>query len=267
MEFVDTHTHLNDEKFLAGGTSEIEGALQRAAKADVTRLINMGDTLESSEKAVQLAERYASCGVYAGVGIHPEEARPLSETDDDILAGWTDMPHVVCIGEIGLDYHWEKDMSRRKLQQDVFIRQLDLARQLHMPVCIHSRDAHADTLRILQHEGQGLRGVLHCYSGSVEMALELCRRGWYIGVDGPVTFKNAKRNVRVVQAVPLEQMLLETDAPYMAPEPVRGTRNEPANIPYIARKVAAIKDIEVEEVARVTTANAMNLYDLDRHQV
>lgn len=261
IELVDTHTHLNDDKF----ADDVPDAVARARAAGVRRCINMGDTLASSKKAVELAHAYE--GLFAGVGIHPEEARELTADDDAQLAKWAEDEKVVCIGEIGLDYYWVKDEPTRELQRRIFIHQLDLARQLHLPVCIHDRDAHADTLAILKKEGQGIPTVLHCYSGSVEMALELCRRGWYIGVDGPVTFKNAKRNVRVVQAVPLEQLLLETDAPYMAPEPVRGTRNEPANIPYIARKVADIKGISVEEIARVTTANAMNLYDLDRHQV
>lgn len=144
MELVDTHTHLNDAKF----AEDIPETIERAQKAGVTRMINMGDTLASSELAVDLAEKYE--GLYAGVGIHPEEAIEMTSREDDILAGWSDMPHVVAIGEIGLDYYWEKDAERRELQRRIFVRQLHLARDLHMPVCIHDRDAHGDTLAILK---------------------------------------------------------------------------------------------------------------------
>ena len=196
IELVDTHTHLNDAKF----QDDVKETVERARAAGVTRMINMGDTLASSEAAVNLAEAYD--GLYAGVGIHPEEAFEMTSREDDILAGWTDMPKVVAIGEIGLDYYWEKDAERRELQRRIFIRQLDLARELHMPVCIHDRDAHGDTLAILKKEGKGIRGVLHCYSGSYEMARELIKMGWYIGVDGPLTFKNAAKPPEIVKAVP-----------------------------------------------------------------
>ena len=149
----------------------------------MTRMINMGDTLASSEQAVRLAEQHE--GLYAGVGIHPEEAFEMTAREDDILAAWAKQPEVVAIGEIGLDYYWEKDPDRRRLQQRIFIRQLDLARQLHLPVCIHDRDAHGDTLSILKKEGQGLRGVLHCYSGSPEMAREFLKLGWYLAWMAP----------------------------------------------------------------------------------
>lgn len=207
MELVDTHTHLNDVKF-AGCEQEV---IERARENGVTRLINMGDTLASSAKAVELAAAYE--GVYAGVGIHPEEAFPMTGKDDAMLAAWTEQPRVVAIGEIGLDYYWEKDPEKRQLQQQIFIRQLDLARQLHLPVCIHDRDAHGDTLAILKKEGKGLRGVMHCFSGSWEMAQELLKLGWYIGVDGPLTFKNAAKLPEIVQRFPLERLLVETDAP------------------------------------------------------
>ena len=256
IELVDTHTHLNDEKF-KGHEKEV---IERAKAAGVTRLINMGDTLASSEKAVALAGTYE--GVFAGVGIHPEDVIEMTSRDDDILAAWTDLPGVVAIGEIGLDYYWEKDPDKRKLQQRMFIRQLDLARQLHLPVCIHDRDAHGDTMAILKKEGRGIRGVMHCFSGSWEMAKELLKLDWFIGVDGPLTFKNAARLPDIVREAPLERILVETDAPYMAPVPMRGKQNEPAYVRYVAEKVAEIKGISLENVAEQTSRNAEELYAL-----
>ena len=256
MELVDTHTHLNDKKFI-GQEKEV---IDRARASGVTRLINFGDTMESSERAVALSSEFE--GVFAGVGIHPEEAFPMTSADDDRLAAWTEEKGVVAIGEIGLDYYWEKDQDRRLLQQEIFVRQLDLARQLHLPVCIHDRDAHGDTLAILKKEGRGLRGVLHCFSGSLEMAKEVLKLDWFLGVDGPLTYKNAAKLPEIVAALPLERLLVETDAPYLAPVPMRGKQNEPAYVCYVAEKVAELKGIPLEEVAHQTTTNAFELYNL-----
>lgn len=254
IELVDTHSHLNDAKF----AGEEQAAIERANLAGVTKIINMGDTMASSTKAVNLARQYD--GVFAGVGIHPEEAYEMTQQDDDVLAAFATEPKVVAIGEIGLDYYWEKDEAKRLLQQRIFIRQLDLARNLHLPVCVHDREAHGDTMAILKKEGQGISGVMHCFSGSMEMAQELLKMGWYIGVDGPLTFKNAAKLPAIVKSFPLERILLETDAPYMAPVPMRGKRNEPAFIRYIGEKVAEIKGITLSEVAKQTSENAMELY-------
>lgn len=254
IELVDTHTHLNDAKF----AGEEQAAIERANLAGVTKIINMGDNMASSTKAVNLARQYD--GVFAGVGIHPEEAYEMTQQDDDVLAAFATEPKVVAIGEIGLDYYWEKDEAKRLLQQRIFIRQLDLARNLHLPVCVHDREAHGDTMAILKKEGQGISGVMHCFSGSMEMAQELLKMGWYIGVDGPLTFKNAAKLPAIVKSFPLERILLETDAPYMAPVPMRGKRNEPAFIRYIGEKVAEIKGITLSEVAKQTSENAMELY-------
>ena len=256
FELVDTHTHLNDGKF-AGQEAEV---IARAKEAGITRLINMGDTLESSAKAVELVAAYE--GVYAGVGIHPEEIYELTSSDDDQLARWSEAERVVAIGEIGLDYYWEKDEDKRALQRRMFIHQLDLARQLHLPVCIHDREAHGDTLAILKKEGKGLKGVLHCFSGSFEMAQEIYKMGWYIGVDGPLTYKNAAKLPEIVEKFPLERILVETDAPYLAPVPMRGKQNEPAFVRYVAEKVAEIKGISVENVAKQTSTNAEELYGI-----
>ena len=254
IELVDTHTHLNDDKF----ADDVPDAVARARAAGVRRCINMGDTLASSKKAVELAHAYE--GLFAGVGIHPEEARELTADDDAQLAKWAEDEKVVCIGEIGLDYYWVKDEPTRELQRRIFIPQLDLARQLHLPVCIHDRDAHADTLAILKKEGQGIPTVLHCYSGSVEMAREFLKIGCYLGTDGPLTFKNASKLLNVIRDMPLGRLLVETDAPYMAPVPMRGKRNEPAFVRFIAEKVAELRSMTLADVARATTTNAEAIY-------
>ena len=257
-ELVDSHTHLNSTKF----QDDVGETIERAHAAGVTRLINMGDTLASSARAVELAAQYGTRGVYAAVGIHPEEAFELTGKEDAQLADWTRAEHVVAIGEIGLDYYWEKDEERRALQRRIFVRQLDLARQLHLPVCIHDREAHGDTLAILKREGRGIEGVLHCFSGSLEMAKETVKLGYHLGVDGPLTYKNAAKLPEIVQKIPLEWLLVETDAPYMTPVPFRGKRNEPAYVRYVAEKMAAFRGIPFEAVAEATTANAVRLYHL-----
>ena len=252
----DTHAHYDDEAFDA----DRETLLASMPEHGVGLILDPGCDLESSRRAVELARTYPH--VYAAVGWHPENCAPYTEDSLDALRAWAREPKVVAIGEIGLDYYWEKDEDRRALQRRIFIRQLDLARELHMPVCIHDRDAHGDTLAILKKEGKGIRGVLHCYSGSYEMARELIKMGWYIGVDGPLTFKNAAKLPEIVKAVPMERLLVETDAPYMAPVPMRGKRNEPAYVRFVAEKVAELRGMTLEEVAARTTENAVRLYGL-----
>ena len=258
MTLVDSHTHLNAKKF----ADDVEATIDRAHAAGVTRLINMGDTMDSSARAVALARAYGARGVYAAVGIHPEEAFEMTEAEDAQLVDWTQEEHVVAIGEIGLDYYWEKDEERRALQRRIFIRQLDFARQLHLPVCIHDREAHGDTLSILKKEGRGIEGVLHCFSGSLEMAEEVVKLGYHLGVDGPLTYKNAAKLPEIVRKMPLTRLLVETDAPYLTPVPFRGKRNEPAYVRYVAEKVAELRGISFEAVAEATTENAVRLYNL-----
>lgn len=253
---IDTHAHINSEKF-AEGNDRAE-AVQRAKDAGLSAIINFGDTMESSGHCVELANQFDIC--YAGVGIHPEEAFEMTAADDERLAEWCKNSKVVAIGEIGLDYYWEKDVEKRELQKKIFIRQLDLARQLQMPVCVHDRDAHGDALDIVKKEAKGVIGVFHCFAGSYEMAVELMKMGWYIGVDGPLTFKNAAKLPEIVKKVPLERILVETDCPYMAPVPKRGKRNEPAYVQYIAEKLAELRGESYEKIAEQTTANAYELY-------
>ena len=254
--FIDTHCHLEDENF----SDDRAEVLERAKAAGVERIINFGATLQSSIAVTKLAREIPE--LYAGVGIHPEEIDEFAADTCDRLAALCTSPKIVAVGEIGLDYHWEKDSARRLIQQEIFVAQLDLARQLKLPVCVHDREAHGNTLKILRAEAHGLRGVLHCYSGSLEMAREVWKLGWLIGVDGPLTFKNSAKLPEIVKAAPREVLLIETDAPYMAPTPHRGKRNEPAYVVEVAKKLAELRGETLEDVAAYTTANARSLYEI-----
>ena len=256
MELIDSHAHLDGEKFADDRTAVVE----RALAAGVVKIITMGDSLESSARSVALAERFEP--IYAAVGVHPEEAQPMTAATDEQLAAWAAQEKVVAIGEIGLDYYWEKDEEKRALQRAIFVRQLDLARQLKLPVCIHDREAHGDMMKILKAEGKGLRGVLHCYSGSWEMATELLKGDWYFGIDGPLTYKNAAKLPEIVQRLPAERILVETDSPYLSPMPFRGRRNEPAHVLYVAKKAAELRGESLEDFARATRENTRALYGI-----
>lgn len=253
---IDTHAHLDDEQY----EEDREIVINRAADEGVEMIINMGADIASSYKAVKLALSHDI--IYAAVGIHPEEAEGMLEKDKYILSELvSDNEKVLAIGEIGLDYHFRTD--NKEIQKKVFIEQLDIARQMHVPVSIHARDAHGDLMQILKKEGRGMRGVIHCYSGSVEMAKELFRMGWYIGADGPLTFKNSAKLPEVIKMMPLERLLIETDSPYLAPVPNRGKRNEPSFVRYVAQKAAEIRSMEYAQIAQITTNNARTLF-LDR---
>ena len=256
MELIDSHAHLDGEKFADDRAAVVE----RALAAGVVKIITMGDSLESSARSVALAERFEP--IYAAVGVHPEEAQPMTTATDEQLAAWAAQEKVVAIGEIGLDYYWEKDEEKRALQRAIFVRQLDLARQLKLPVCIHDREAHGDMMKILKTEGRGLRGVLHCYSGSWEMAAELLKGDWYFGIDGPLTYKNAAKLPEIVQRLPAERILVETDSPYLSPMPFRGKRNEPAHVLYVAKKAAELRGESLEDFARATRENTRALYGI-----
>ncbi|EKU70941.1 TatD family hydrolase [Selenomonas sp. F0473] len=251
--FVDTHAHLYDERF----ADDLSETIVRAAAAGVTRIVSMGDSMETSAQVVADTGYPA---LYGAVGIHPENAVPLTREMRTQLLTWARRPKIVAVGEIGLDYYWEKDADRRLTQRELFAAQLHLAREAGLPVCIHDREAHGDTLRILQEEGQGLAGVLHCYSGSLEMARELWKMGFYIGIDGPLTYKNAAKLPDIVREAPRDRLLIETDSPYLAPVPLRGKRNEPAYVVHVAAKIAEVRGESVEEVACYTTENAIRLY-------
>ena len=254
MTFIDTHAHLYDERY----DDDRADMIARAEAAGVTQIISMGDTMAASAQVIADAEQYPT--LYAAVGVHPESACVLTDAECAQLLTWAKHPKVVAIGEIGLDYYWEKDPQVRAVQRELFVTQLGVARAAGLPVCIHDREAHGDTLAILKVEGRDLTGVLHCYSGSLETARELWKMGYYIGIDGPLTFKNAAKLPDIVREAPQERLLIETDSPYLAPVPKRGKRNEPAYVVHVAAKIAELRGESVEEVAAYTTENARRLY-------
>ena len=250
MTLFDTHAHYDDEAFDADRDAVLA--------AFDGLVIDPGCTLASSQAAVDLTARYPH--VYAAVGIHPENCGDFVPEHMDALRQLAREPKVVAIGEIGLDYYWPENPPR-DFQQQVFRAQLELALELDLPVIVHDREAHGDSLAIVK-EYPALRGVFHCYSGSVEMARELLRRGWYLGFDGPITYKNAARAPEVIAACPVERILLETDSPYLAPVPNRGKRNDSRNLPFIAARVAEIKGMTIDQVAEVTLQNGKKLFGL-----
>ena len=250
----DTHAHMDAEDF-AGDRQELMAALPGRG---ISLVMNPGCSYASSLDAIALAERYDF--VYAAVGSHPDVA---DEVDDDLIARYRALckhPKVKAIGEIGLDYHYE-DIPR-DIQQRAFRMQMELARELDLPVIVHEREAHEDGLRIVD-EFPTVKGVFHCYSGSLEMAKELIKRGWYIGFTGVLTFKNARKAIEVAAGIPLERIVIETDCPYMAPVPFRGKRNDPGLLCHMAEKLAEIRGITPEEAARITLENGKRLYRMD----
>ena len=253
----ETHAHYDDEKF---DEDRVELLSHLLRENGIEKLVNVGASFEGCKNSLALAEEYEN--VYAAVGIHPEE---IDEIDDEVL-DWmrktASHPKVVAIGEIGLDYYWVKDEVQRAKQREWFNRQMDLAFEVELPVIIHSRDAAEDTLNTIKmYNNTHLKGIVHCYSYSKEIALEYVKMGWYIGVGGVVTFKNAKKLVETVEAIPLESIVLETDCPYMAPVPHRGERNSSIYLTLVAEKIAEIKGVSLEEVERITYENALNIYN------
>lgn len=249
--YFDSHAHLTEDCF----AQDFDAIVENMKAASVTGMMEIGYDLASSEKAVQLAERFD--WVHAAVGSHPDDAE---QVDDARIAVYRELcknPRVKAIGEIGLDYHYEE--PGREVQKRAFRMQLALAQELFMPVVIHEREAHEDGLRILE-EFPAVRGVFHCFSGSYEMAKELVKRGWYIGFTGVVTFKNARKAVETAANIPLDRILIETDCPYMAPEPFRGRRCDPSLVPYVAKKIAELRGLSPKAVAAATAENAKHCF-------
>ena len=257
LKLYDTHAHLNDDAF----AEDAAAAFERAFAAGVERINIVGCDEKTSAEAVAFSRQYEN--VYAVVGVHPSDSEPYDDALEEKLRHWAATEKVVAIGEIGLDYHYEDDVPPEH-QQKIFRRQLRLSLELGLPIVIHSRDAMEDTVRILREEQppEGFRGVFHCFSGSWEQAKICLELGFCLGFDGPVTFKNAKKAVRVVTEMPLERLLIETDCPYMAPEPLRGRRNEPAYVAHIAAKIAELRGLTAEEVAKITYENGCTLFGL-----
>ncbi|MCM1184886.1 MAG: TatD family hydrolase [Roseburia sp.] len=252
----ESHAHYDDEAF--DGDREV--LLSAMRENGIAHIVNVGASLESTASTIALTQKYPF--IYGAAGVHPNETGALNEERFVWLAGQCRQPKVVAVGEIGLDYHW--DEPSQEIQKKWFERQLDLARALKKPVIIHSRDAAKDTYDIMTAKrASEIGGVVHCYSYSAEMALDYVKMGFYIGIGGVVTFKNAKKMKEVAKAVPLERILLETDSPYLAPAPYRGKRNSSLYLPLIAKEIAEIKNIEYDAVTEQTDRNARKLFGID----
>ena len=252
MPIFDTHAHYDSGAF----SQDREEVLSALPGEGVGLVVNPGCDLPSSRVAAELAERFPH--VYAAVGVHPSDCAGFGEAEAAELRALCGHPKVVAVGEIGLDYYW-KDNPPREFQQEVFRRQIELALELDLPVIVHDREAHGDTLEIVL-DYPGLRGVFHCFSGSPEMAETLLARGWYLGFDGPITYKNAKRAPEVAAVTPLDRILVETDAPYLTPEPFRGKRNDSRKLPYVIERMAEWKGVTPEELTKTTWENGLRLF-------
>ena len=256
MEFFDTHMHLDDNKF----DLDREEVINKIWNAGVTKCINMGCDVESSKKAINIAEKHSF--IYAACGLHPED---IPQTEEDLWKTISEIKElalknekIVAIGEIGLDYYWRQD--NKDLQKKAFEKQIELANELQLPVSIHTRDSIDDTISIIRKIKIERSGVLHCCPFNPELVKQGLNAGLYIGFGGTCTFKNSKNAPKIVEIVPLDKILIETDAPYLAPEPLRGTRNDSSNLKYVVQKLAEFKNITPEEMAKITFKNAQNLF-------
>ncbi len=251
----DSHCHVDDDRYDEDRTELIEGL----TKKGISLIMEIGADMGSSRRAAVLAKKYPF--IYAAVGVHPSDTREMTEKDIEELAALASEPKVKAIGEIGLDYHYPD--THKPSQKKWFERQMELTMDLGMPFIIHDRESHADCLEILKKfDIKRVGGVMHCFSGSVEMAKEVISMGMVISLGGPVTFKNARHAVEVAKEIPLDRILIETDSPYLAPEPLRGQRNSPEYVRYVAEKIAEIKNESFETVAQVTKQNAMKLFNI-----
>ena len=250
MRIIDSHAHYDDSSF----DTDREEILRELFSGEICKIVNIGCSVKSSYSSVKLAEEYA--GIYAAVGLHPDAADEIDRIEE--IRRLCGNKKVVAVGEIGLDYHYEE--HSRDIQKKAFEEQLRLAAELDMPVVIHSRDAWEDTMELLRKYRP--KGVMHCFSGSAETAREIVGMGMYVGFTGVVTFKNAKKALKALEAVPLDRLLVETDCPYMAPEPNRGKRNYSGYLPYTVAAMAAVKGVSPDEMAEITAENAERLFNI-----
>lgn len=251
----ESHAHYDDEQF----DGDRDTLLKELLDGNICNIINIGASLESTKSSIALAEKYPR--IYAAAGVHPSDVGELNEQNFAWLREQTAHPKVVAVGEIGLDYYWEKEPEVQKVQRYWFARQMELAREAGLPVVIHSRDAAEDTMRVMKEvNAKEIPGVVHCYSYSPELAKEFVKMGYYIGIGGVVTFKNARKLKETAEQIPLERILLETDSPYLAPEPYRGKRNCSKYLGFVAEEIARLKQVSVEEVEEVTRRNAERLF-------
>lgn len=252
--FFDTHAHYDSSKF----QDDRHAVLRAVFESGVSLIVDPGDTVERSANALSLAHQYEF--IYAAAGVHPEEFDTWQSDSIDRLRALAMDPKVVAIGEIGLDYYWDKEHV--ELQKQMFRAQIELALELNLPIIVHDREAHGDCFDIVMQYPE-LRGVFHCYSGSAEMAKELLKKGWYLGFDGPITYKNNVKAAEVLAVTPVDRILLETDSPYLSPVPNRGKRNDSRNLPYIAEAVARVKRLTIQEIAALTAENGKRLFGIE----
>jgi len=252
MEFFDSHAHYNDEKF----EEDRDELIKKIYSEGVTRIINAGYSLESSKKALEIAKNYDFMDVI--IGISPNDIDTLKKEDLKEIESMTKDKKVVAIGEIGLDYYWNK--KNKELQKEIFISQIQIANKLNLPIVIHTREAIYDTLEILKNNNCNKKGVFHCCPLNVDLVREGLELGFYISFAGPITFKNSKNADEIIKMVPLDKMLIETDSPYLSPEPLRGKRNDSRNVKYMAQKIADVKGITLEEVAKETYQNSIKIF-------
>ena len=250
---IDTHSHINMIK--SKSSDEI---VQNAVFSGVDRIIVPSAHPQDIEDVMSLIDKYDN--VYGMLGIHPTECQNWTDDLTDKIIEYSKHKKIVAIGEIGLDYYWDK--SNVEAQKEIFIKQIKLANNLNLPIAIHDRDAHKDTFDILKEYNKNSTVIMHCFSGSVELARECIKEGWYIALGGVVTFKNAVKTKEVAKEIPLEYLLLETDAPYLTPVPYRGEENQPAYVKYVAEEIAKIKEISVDEVDKITTENTIKVFNL-----
>lgn len=254
-KFIDSHAHLDDERF----DEDREELIESLCGNGIEAVLNPGADLSTSRAAVSLAEKYPF--IYAAVGCHPHDSKFMNDDTMNIFKELAKNKKVVGIGEIGLDYYY--DNSDRETQKTWFREQIRLAKELDLPYIVHDRDAHEDVFKIMKEEHySGTRGILHCYSSSVEMAKEFVKLGFYISLGGPVTFKKAKTPKMVAKEIPLDKLLIETDCPYLTPEPFRGKRNEPKYVKYVAEEIARIKEVSIDVIAEKTKENFKKLFCL-----
>lgn len=254
MEFFDSHAHYNDERF----EQDRDELIKIIYDAGITKIINAGYSLESSKKAIDIAERYDFMNTTAGIS--PNDIDDFKQEDLTKIENLAKNKKVVAIGEIGLDYHWNTE--NKNLQKQIFISQIEIANKLNLPIVIHTREAIYDTLDILKNNKCNKKGVFHCCPLNIDLVREGLKLGFYISFAGPITFKNSKNADEVIKMVPLDKILIETDSPYLSPEPLRGKRNDSRNVKYMAKKIADVKQLSLEEIAKATYENTKNIFNI-----
>lgn len=263
MEFFDSHAHLDDERF----DEDREQLIKEIKKADITKFVSAGYSVESSQKGIELSKKYDD--IYTTCGVSPND---IPQTEDKLWKELEKIKHliqeniankkIIAIGEIGLDYYWEKEEQKRELQRQAFMKQIEIANEYHLPIVIHTREAVMDTIEILKKNPVNKKGVFHCCPLNRELVKEALKLEFYISFAGPVTFKNSKNANEIIQMVPNDKIVIETDSPYLAPEPVRGTRNDPRNVKYVAQKIADVKGLSLDEIAKITYSNSRKLFSI-----